>query len=302
MSEDKSLEDKLDKIFEKLDKRLQSIESKMDERLSKVENKCTIIEHENKKLKLSQEKINAELENLKVCVHTLEQQRLENNIIIKGIPEDENEDAEDLSFKVDQVFCHLNKEFESHQVTHTRRIGNKSTNNKSRLVIAKIVSSAHKETLMKGLASKDINCSQFKKSHDNLWGAAEEKIYLSDHLTPIMSSIFYQARLLKKKKIIKYAWTKLGNIYVKKDDNDRAFNIKSMQQLSDFKRKYIFGKNEETEIELSDESAADNEMDTESEAASKKSNDSKRRRSPIPTTQKATRRSPQSKRLKQKNK
>lgn len=279
-----SLEEKLQAFFDRIDLRLQSVEQKLDNRLCDVEKRCDKLEVTSKKQTAVQKKVSSDVTKLKVTVSVLEQQRIERNVIIKGIPECDNESTEDL---VDTLFSHLDPDFESQFLLNARRIGTKK-NNQHRLILAELLNCNRKTILMKGIAAKDINCSLFKKNNGTTWGSADEKIFVSDHLTSYMANVFFRARQLKKNKKIKYAWTKLGMVFVKKDENSRAYNINSVEQLSAFERKL------ETEVDDDDE-ADQMDMESDFETSSKASTDSKRQRSPGRI---AGRRSP-SKRLKQ---
>lgn len=313
MAQDQVLDTKLEAFFDKLDRRLESMENKLDSRLSKVEDKCNKLDRKSKKQEKDHKEVASEVSKLKISVAVLEQEKLERNVIIKGIPESENEDNDSLSNIVEDVFCLLDADFESQFLIRVRRIGTKNIKNKSRLIVAELANDAIKLKIMKGLADKNLNCSRFKYADGNAWGSNEDKIFLSDQLTSTMSHIFYHARQLRKQKQIKYAWTKLGRVYVKKDDDSRAFNIKSIEQLTDFKHKLITGdqqsdgddsdesdsNNQDTEMETESEAASEvapgAALDVASEAGSKKSTDSKRPRSP---ERKTTKKSPRPKRNK----
>lgn len=296
MSQNRDLNVRLEAFFDKIDKRLESMENKLDSRLSIVEVQCSKLEKKSVRQERNQAKVNQELHKLQISVAVLEQEKVVNNVIIKGVPEVANEDDDSTGDLVDSIFNHLNAEFESKYLVRVRRIGKKNDGNKSRLIVAELVDSAQKLAIMKNLAGKDINCSLFKQVNGTEWGPSTDKIFLTDHLTPTMANIFYHARQLRKQKKIKYAWTKLGHIYVKKDDVSLAYNIKSMEQLNTFEHKII---SESKTGGACGESESESDMDQESEAASeatsKKSTDSKRARSRS-SYRKVTERSPRPKR------
>lgn len=294
MGQDQALDVKLESFFEKLDKRLESMENKLDNRLTIVESQCNNLERKQKKQQKFCTKVGSEVDKLKISVAVLEQERLERNVIIKGVPELQNEDSVALEDKVESIFCFLDTDFESQYLTSVRRIGNNKDKNKNRLIVAQLSDVTIKSKVMKGLAAKNMNCSHFTYTSGMEWGSSDKKIYLSDDLTPTMSKVYYHARQLKKQKIVKYAWTKLGRIYVKEKDDSRAYKISSMEQLADFKQKVLDqGQAEEDDSNDSDTSEQATEMDTESEAlsetATKKSTDSKRQRSPDKQKQKSPR-------------
>lgn len=276
MSQNEDLDAKLSAFFEKLDKRMESIEVKLESRLSNVESQCTDLYRKSKKHENNHMKITNEISNLKSAIDVLEQDKLTNNILLKGVPEIEKGD-ETLK---DMILCILRRLDESFKMYHAidmRRIGNK-TSNRSRLVLVRLSCVETKLRVMQNLSSKNLNCSVF--STDGVaWGSENEKIFVSDHLTKNMSTLFYKARQLKKKRLIMFAWTKLGKVYVKKNENSRAHLITNPLQLKNFEKTLA------DEEQLSGEEGSDDSVQedgTESEAPSIKSTDSKRQRSRSP--------------------
>lgn len=278
------LDAKLQAFFDKLDQRLLSVEEKLDNRLSGVEQRCDKLEKTTSRQVTIQKKVSDHVVRLKTTVNVLEQQRLEKNIVIQGVPESEIEDTETV---VDTIFDFLDTNFESRYLLCARRVGNQQSN-RHRPIIAELSNTNCKLSLMKGLSKKDINCSHFKKSDGALWGTSADKIYLKDHLTPYMTDVFFRARQLRKNKKIKYAWTKLGMVFVKQEENSRAYHIKSAEGLYAYEMKLDNVPHDDEVVEVM-------ECDSDIETSSKASTDSKRQRSPGRI---ASRRSP-SKRVKQ---
>lgn len=148
--------------------------------------------------------------------------------------------------------------YESVQLRSTRRFGNKNQGN-SRFIMVELVSTDVKLGIMKSLKNKKL-----------VWGPNHDQVYFSDHLTLLNNSLFYKARIMKRKNDVKYAWTKLGKIYIKKSDNSRAVLIKSSDQLEKFIQ----------DLQASDsELANETEADTENEEVNdgKKGESSKRK-------------------------
>lgn len=267
-----NLDAMLQSFFDKIDKRLESVEEKLDNRLTNVETRCGVLENDAKKTRNEQKKVINEVSKLRMTVDILEQQKLDRNVVLKGVPELETSD-DMLEFMVDKIFCKFDDQFESQFVLNVYRIGVKK-NDKRRLIIAELASTKYKSKLMKDLKDKAVNCSQFLSGNKVPWGPATERIYLSDHLTRTMSNIFYHARQLKKEKRVNYVWTKMGKIFIKKDDTSRAHQIKSIADLCSFKQKLNTDDADEEEY-------TESEMDIQSdlETASQLSAESKRRRS-----------------------
>jgi hypothetical protein len=179
------------------------VENKLDKRLTEVENRCSVLENDAKTSRNAQKKVASEVSKLKIIVDMLEQQKINKNVMLKGVPEIEIHNDMLLSM-VDDIFSKVDSSFESQFLVSVRRIGTKNNTNKSRLIEAALVNCRRKLNTMTGLKEKRVDCSQFSSKKNVPWGSDTEKIYLSDHLTPTMSNIFCHARKLKKNKLINY--------------------------------------------------------------------------------------------------
>lgn len=307
MPQDSDVTKKLDKLLEKMesfDRKLDSVEGKMDLRLSKVEDQCASLQKKAHKTEKRQSYLINEVTKLKASVNLLEQEKLSNNIIMKGVKEIEGtEDTHILPIMVKSILETLDSSFESRQVLSARRIGVKKNNN-PRLIVVEMVKADCKLKIMKNLKGKDLNCSQFNYNGVT-WGSPDDKIFLNDQLTPISSNLFFQARQLRKNNKVKYAWSKLGKIYIKKDDNSRAYHIKCLEQLIQLEKRFLSKKDEsvilfeessasEQGSASEDESAMDSEVPNTDAASQSSSTKNKRARS-----KDAGKKSPRPKRVRQ---
>ena len=59
--------------------------------------------------------------------------------------------------------------------------------------------------------------------------------YMNDHLTMTGGELAKQCRDLRKAETIKYTWTKLGKIFVKRTDTSKTFEIQSTEDIEHFK-------------------------------------------------------------------
>lgn len=56
-------------------------------------------------------------------------------------------------------------------------------------------------------------------------------IFVSEHLTPRASRLYFLARELKKAGRFKHCWTSYGNVYLRREDNSEVFLITSEKQI-----------------------------------------------------------------------
>lgn len=266
MSLDTEMNNKLDILLSKMDsleKKIDSVESKMDERLNRVENVCHSLNLKQLKLEKKHIKVANEVTNLKIQVHALQQEKIKNNVIVRGINEVEKNSV-DLNNMLHDLFQKF-ESFNSVQLIHVRRIGTKKANI-PRAVLAEFKTSDVKLDIMQSLKDKNFNCSQFMYENQP-WGSKDNQIFLSDHLTTYNNNIFFHARRLKRAGHLKYAWSKLGKVYIKKDDESRAHNVESVEQLQSLIK----------ETSMPDDSSLDSEADTEADTAAETDCDTEKR-------------------------
>lgn len=244
--------------MDSFDKKLDALEKKIDSRLNVVEEKCIFLEKKTVKLDKQHKCVSKEVSQLKSTVNVLEQQKLQNNILIKGVVECENADNDLLSDMVDSIFSHIEQEFRSDSVLNVRRIGPRKEN-LPRPILVEMVNYTVKMPVMKNLKDKELNCEKFENKGIP-WGKKEHKIYIRDHLTPTNNTIFYHARQLRKKNKVKFAWTKLGQIYIKVKDDSYAIHVTSIEQLEQIANQLEAPSDAETENEPT-ETETENDTD-----------------------------------------
>jgi transcriptional/translational regulatory protein YebC/TACO1 len=57
------------------------------------------------------------------------------------------------------------------------------------------------------------------------------KCYINDQMTQVGGHLAKHSRDLKKQGHLKYSWTRLGKIFVKKDDLSKTFEIQIMEDF-----------------------------------------------------------------------
>lgn len=75
------------------------------------------------------------------------------------------------------------------------------------------------------------SAKQKKLTSTAFGGDGHKKVFFNDHLTPLGSAIFREAKKLKFAGF-KYIWIKNGNIYCKLNDNVKAVELKSVLQVT----------------------------------------------------------------------
>lgn len=257
------VENKLDKLLEMIERN----EEKASARHKEITKRLDDIEYEVEKCKRKDRLMCDEINKLKTSINDLEQAQLANSINIRGIAEVED-NAVDLKDAIVQLFQAVSNDINSFHVLKVQRIG-KSREGFTRPILVQLSLKTIKDILFESAKNAPLDCSLI--SHKSLpWGTKENQIFLGHHLTREKSTLFYEARKLRKAGTVKHAWVKDGQILIKKDDTSKPIYLKRLDDINIFlgKRKRIFnstkkdGNKSETFKDSSDESE-DSDQNTE---------------------------------------
>lgn len=148
--------------------------------------------------------------DLQCTVAQLEQERFNNNLVIRGVPEQDGE-------KVREVVAELIKNVNDtirYKVVNAHRLGYKSTA-KDRPILVKFASAEQKSQILREKKKKQINCSEVTVNGTKL-GSNKNTVYFGEHLAPINAKLAYIARKLVKKNELAQSWTSNGKVFVRK--------------------------------------------------------------------------------------
>lgn len=237
-SKNNDLSNKMDILLNKFEE----VELKLDKRMSKLENKYESIKKNVAKSEKNMDNLHAEVSRMKSRLNMIEQEHLRSDIIVRGLKEIEKSEQE-LDQLVFYVLNSLSNQIVDSDIAMIKRLGNnsedKSTPPKSpRPVLVRFRMEKTKEDLMKRKREKNLNCSMITYKEVKI-GTATDVIYFGDNLTPLNASLYFDARQLRKKEVVKYAWTKMGSVYVRKDDTSKAIKITTRDQLNAFRKRNV---------------------------------------------------------------
>lgn len=201
---------------------------KLSRGVDHLNHRVTNIEH-------TQEESNNEITVLKRAVQNLQQSALSLDIVIKGMPEIE-QNNNDLQVLLQTLFTKMDCAEHLNDVTDVRRIGKPpaaaaSTSTSARPIVIKMRNVDCKQTILKLKRKKNISCADIVVNN-NAIGTAKQIIYMDERLTPELSTLYYEARKLKQKGAYKYVWVRNGNIFLRKNDSDKAVKINDVAQIS----------------------------------------------------------------------
>lgn len=269
-----SLNHKMDKLLDKF----VSVEEKLDKRMSKIESDCRNLKKKSDSHDKKQKRLSNEVSQLKAKLNEIEQQNLNCNMIIKGVKEEDTEEAQHTGGLAEFLCKYVYKELDPTHILISKRIGVK--NQHTRPILVQFRTEETKSLVMDAKKKVKLDCSKIPSYGNKPLGTADEIIYFSDHLTPFSATLYYHARLLKKQLGFKYVWTKIGHIYVRENDQDRAILIKSLEQITAIKKNHkkrvlsstkndtISSEESSSESSAEEEESIVEEMDDETATAS----------------------------------
>jgi hypothetical protein len=188
-------------------------------RLLAIDEKLTVSQKEIQNLKLENQGLKKNVSALQLDVVELKQEQLSNNLVISGTGViQEGKTPFDNLLK---IVKDLDGDLESNDVSDVYHIRRRS----GVQLVVKFNRAQHKVEMMEKMKTqrRDAQSSgaQFPLA----------SVFFNDHLSPFYENLWYKCRVLKKKTTLKYAWTKMGKLYVKKEEGGAVIRIRNTDDL-----------------------------------------------------------------------
>ena len=169
--------------------------------------------------------LKAKVEELESKVENLENYSRNNNIVVYGVPIQENEDPLDLAVNLGKV---VGYEINSKDIDTAHRLPSKKITQTPPFIM-RLVSRTTKSEIM--LNAK--KCAKKKKLTADLFGGeAGKNIYFNEHLTKKNQDVFAKARCLWDNYII---YTKNGRVMGRPKEGGEKFEIKDIDEIEYYK-------------------------------------------------------------------
>lgn len=178
------------------------------------------------KCKKENQELRTQNEGLRNKMNDLEQYSFNYNLVFNGIPENKNEDtycivtkiAECLGVNIDRdhiEYCHRLKK--SEKVKEKEEQDNESPKPPS--IVAKFYTRQTKDDILLGKKNKwDLTAKDLGFDQNNT-------VYVNEHLTATNRNLFWLARGAKRQLKYKYAWSKGGRVFLRKDENSPIIRV-----------------------------------------------------------------------------
>lgn len=181
-------------------------------------------------LKQKQNKYEEIINTLESKIDSITQEKINNNIIIAGLPEC-NENPTDIS---NTIFDKLQvPESIRNEVNEVEFMSNKTKKSTSKSIIVKFKSLKSKEEMLSIKKNNSLTVQQlniFNTTNQNNF--QDNLIYFRDRLTKFKLEIYREAKSLRNKHNIKHLWIKNSTIHMRKFDNSKVFIINSRNDLN----------------------------------------------------------------------
>lgn len=229
-------EQKLGKLWEKL--------CHVDHQTNIVNNSLDDLKGEIKKIDTRVEKCEGrytelleQINTMKITVNDLQQSALDCDVIVRNVREIEGNEDELLTI-AQLILQKINVSVLPH-IAAIKRLGRKiDGNNKSRPILLTFNSIDEKNSVMAAKRKMAIKCSDVQLENVAV-GSGNEFIYFDEHLTKHTADLYYAARQLRKRQLIKYVWIRRGKLYAKRRDGDQPTRITDMLKINELaKRKF----------------------------------------------------------------
>lgn len=158
-----------------------------------------------------------------------EQERQQNNFVaeIRGIPEAEGENLQNLLFNINQE---IRTATTKNDVESTFRAPGRPTPTKIRPIIVRFKDIHLRDEFLSSVKRYNLNAtSKEEKLNTSSIGLSGPRtpVYISEHLTSTNKRLLYLAKKMATEKKFAYVWAKAGRVYVRQTTETRAVLITS---------------------------------------------------------------------------
>ena len=225
VQDNKEIKEKVDesaKFNEFVNEKFEEYKSLTEEvrnQLNEITKQNKILMEKNERLeeqlKTEKQERNKLEERIFLILNPLEIEKRSKNLELHGLPETENENCHE---KIKEIMNKITPKPVA--VVNCYRTGYKYKRNgdrNTRPIFIKFENKDHRDVAY--------------ASRSNLRKFEEQKIYLNEDLPPNLRVLRGKANALKKEKGFKFLWVKNGNLFLRKNEDSKIYNIKTASDL-----------------------------------------------------------------------
>lgn len=216
--------------FDDIYKLLQDLQKSVSEIQSDLSTHKDIVKQlteQNISLRNENDNLKHRVDNIESQFDDMKQRKLNNNILICGVPTENNED---LRCIVNKIGSTIGIEIEPTQISniHRKMLPANVSSGLPPPIVVQFTDSITKTSVMAANKSKKLDSLIISPKQP------KRPIYLNEQLTRHKQFMFKEARQLKRDGKVKFAWTKNGEIYVRKNEQSPHVKFKNINQRNDF--------------------------------------------------------------------
>lgn len=174
----------------------------------------------NQELAAENKQIKSELKDLNFAVIELKQYSRRTNLEISLLPEGENENIMEVLTKIENIS--QTKIVEN--ITAAHRVPSYSAD-RAKSIVVQFKTKDSRDQQLKILKACKLKASDISPRFP------DTPVYVNEHLTPELKSLFRDARKTKVEKNIKFCWVRDGKIFLRKDESSRVLRVKHHDDL-----------------------------------------------------------------------
>lgn len=174
----------------------------------------------NQELAAENKQIKSELKDLNFAVIELKQYSRRTNLEISLLPEGENENIMEVLTKIENIS--QTKIVEN--ITAAHRVPSYSAD-RAKSIVVQFKTKDFRDQQLKILKACKLKASDISPRFP------DTPVYVNEHLTPELKSLFRDARKAKVDKNFKFCWVRDGKIFLRKDESSRVLRVKNHDDL-----------------------------------------------------------------------
>lgn len=151
---------------------------------------------------------------------------------IKNVPKKSQETREDLINMVINLSKSINLGMNDRDINDIFRLKSRGDGEKKPTIIVELRSAILRSDLLK--KAKEFNFkmkTRLQAKHLGLTSSEDTPIFIAEQLTTKGARLFFLARDLKRAQKVKYCWTSMGKVLVRKDDTSKIIHIQHEAQV-----------------------------------------------------------------------
>lgn len=212
-------------IFKKLSD-LQTNITELKNELSTYKSTTDKLLEENDILKTENTKLKQRVEYIEQEISKIKQHNINNNILIYGIPKNDNENPKTILFAITS-YLGINIKSEDLITIYRKKNHSKNVSGLSQPILVKFNKNEIKKSILVARRNKNLNTEIISQN------LRKRPIYINEQLTQHNQLLFKCARELKKTESMKFVWTKNGEIFIRKTADSQIIKIRSLNQIND---------------------------------------------------------------------